>query len=512
MTAAIAVQGAGTGWREAGLAFLAGAVATLALPPLHVVPALAVAFPALLLLIGRAGSGRGAFAIGWCFGFGHFTTGLYWFAHALLTEPEKFAWLIPFAVSVIPAILAIYIGLVGLILKRLGWRGWAGVLGLAGLWSACEVLRALLFSGFPWNLLATVWTFSDAMIQPVAWIGPYGVGAATVMIATAPVLALEGRGWKPAVVVMLVLLVSWFLAGAARLPPVSADAETAPRLRIVQPNIAQHHKWREDLRRQHLERLVELSLAPGHERIAHVVWPEAAIPYFLNETLGLAAFLGRVAPPQGTLIAGLVRLERGPRPQLWNGLSAIDRAGREIATYDKTHLVPFGEYLPLRPILGLLGLDKLAWGMVDFSAGPGPRSLRIDGLPAFSPLICYEAIFPDAVLDPQDRPRLLLNLTNDAWFGISSGPYQHFAAARLRAVEQGLPLIRAANTGISAVIDSFGRSTRSLGLGESGVVDATLPKALDGLTIYARWQFMFNYLIPLSLLILGLIRSRRPAN
>ncbi len=265
------------------------------------------------------------------------------------------------------------------------------------------------------------------------------------------------------------------------------------RLRLVQANIAQHHKWRDDLRADHFARHVELTAAPAAAPITLVIWPETAVPYLLDREPERLAMIADLVPPGGLLITGAVRATpEGMTPfQVWNSLRVIDDGGAVVATYDKHHLVPFGEYVPFR---GILTLVKLTAGAVDYSPGPGPRTLALDGLPSVSPLICYEAIFPGQVTDPDDRPGWLLNVTNDGWYGVSTGPYQHLAQARLRAVEEGLPLVRAANTGISAVVDSFGRVTASLGLAKAGVVDAALPMALPDPTPFARagaWPFLF---------------------
>ena len=265
-------------------------------------------------------------------------------------------------------------------------------------------------------------------------------------------------------------------------------------LRLVQPNIPQALKWRRELRRSHVQKQLKLSLAPalagsGSTPLkppTHIIWAETSVPYILANTPGLSQVLAAAVPPGGLMIFGAPRASpAGVTPrQLWNSLQAIDDKGRVKGTYDKHHLVPFGEYVPFRDILPI---EKLTAGRQDFSPGPGIRTLAFDGLPPVSPLICYEVIFSGNVVDAENRPQWLLNLTNDAWFGQSFGPYQHFAAARLRAVEEGLPLVRVANTGISGVIDGYGRTIRRLGLGQEGVIDSPLPAALDDRTMYSRF-------------------------
>jgi apolipoprotein N-acyltransferase len=259
------------------------------------------------------------------------------------------------------------------------------------------------------------------------------------------------------------------------------------RLRLVQPNIEQSLKWRDSERAQIFRTLLALSATQAAAPPTVIVWPEAATPFLFEQSPEARAAAAAILPADGLLITGTPRAT--PRPgggtQYWNGLIVLDHADRVVGTYDKFHLVPFGEYVPLRR---WLPIDKIASGFGEgFSAGPGPRTLQLPGLPSVGPLICYEVIFPGEVVDPGDRPGWLVNVTNDAWYGDSSGPYQHFASARARAVEQGLPLARAANTGISGVIDPYGRVIARLGLGRAGVIDAALPRALPDATIYQRF-------------------------
>ena len=490
------------GWRRALIAASLGAAATGALPPLHLLPLLIVAFSGLVWLIDGSATRRAAFAAGWWFGLGHFTTGLYWIGIALLTDAERYGWLVGPAVLGISAVLALYPAL-AVMAARLCAPGIWRILGLALAWVLAEWLRGKLFSGFPWNLIGTAWTLSEPMIQLAAYGGVLGLGLITVAVAAAP----SSLRWTPTLIAGALLAGLWG-GGMARLSAYPAGtAVEGVRLRLVQPNIAQHHKWRADKREEMFRRHLAMTTSEGFAGITHVIWPETAIPYFIADDAARRRMIAAATPKGGALISGALRgvrkTDSTPR-MLWNSLHAFDDQGRVVATYDKAHLVPFGEYMPFR---SFLPFDKLTQGTTDFSAGPGPRSLTVAGLPPFSALICYEVIFPAAVLDADDRPGFLLNITNDAWFGISSGPYQHFAAARLRAVEQGLPLVRAANTGISGVVDSVGRITARLGLGREGVLDADLPTALGEPTVYARWGDL--WLLPLAAVGLVLLLRRR---
>jgi apolipoprotein N-acyltransferase len=283
-------------------------------------------------------------------------------------------------------------------------------------------------------------------------------------------------------------------------------------LRLVQPSIDQASKWRPELRRGHIEKQMRLSSGPAARPVSHVIWAETAVPFLLDNESELRAQLADIVPQGGLLIAGAPRLgdPDGPGEQrrLWNSLYGLDESGAVVGTYDKHHLVPFGEYTPLRAVLGWLGLGKLTVGGQGFSAGPGLATLDLPGLPPFSPLICYEAIFPGRVVAEGARPQWLLNLTNDAWFGTSSGPYQHFAGVRIRAVEEGLPLVRVANSGISAVVDPYGRLLGQLRLNQVGVLDSPLPRPAKGVTLYARYGDRMGLFLIVILAFSALILRR----
>lgn len=481
------------GWRRGLLAFALGVLAALAMPPVHAVPVLLVAFPGLLWLIESSrGPGR-AFLIAWAFGTGHFAAGFYWLSHALLIEPEKFGWLIPFATLGLGGLVGLFVGLSGLAVRAARTRGAASIGLLAAAWLAGEWLRSWVLTGFPWNLLGTVWAFSDAMLQGAMLAGVYGLGLVTVLAAAAPALAAESpRRGALATLAGLGLLAALGLGGAARLNGAETAMVEGVTLRLVQASIAQGQKWQAELRERHLAEQVRLSRGEGFDRVTHVVWPESAAPFFLDADAARRRVAAAAVPPGGLLLTGAPRATpEGEAFRVWNSLVVVDGQAHVAGLYDKVHLVPFGEYVPFR---GVLPLAKITQGATDFSSGAALATLELPGLPPVGPLICYEAIFPGRVTAPGRRPAWLLNLTNDGWFGISAGPHQHLAAARLRAVEEGLPLVRAANTGISAVADGYGRVIAELGLGERGVLDAPLPRALAP-TPYAR----FGNLVPLSL-------------
>jgi apolipoprotein N-acyltransferase len=470
------------GWRAWVTAGGLGALATLALPPVHAVPLLLLAIPGLLVMLeGR--TPRQAAAIGFAFGMGHHVAGLYWISHALLTEPERWGWLVPIAVPGIALPLALFLVPVAMVAAAVP-AGWRRVLGFACAWVLAEMARGVLFTGFPWNLIGTVWAFDAWPLQAAAFVGVHGLGLLTVLVAASPMLGWRGVAGAGAAVVLVAGL------SVLRLWPEEAEPQPVV-LVLVQGNIAQEVKWREDTRLPIFLRYVGLTRR-GAEAAAEampgarivVVWPETASPFLLDEDPEARRLATEALPEGAVLLAGSVRVERGAGgavQRVFNSLVALDHGAEVLGAYDKAHLVPFGEYMPLSGLLPV----RVVRGAMDFSAGPGRVVMRVGGLPAFAPLICYEAIFPWAVVPPGDRPDWLLNVTNDAWFGVSAGPFQHAAAARLRAVEEGLPLARAAQTGVSVVFDSRGRVAGRLDLAAQGVLVSPLPAA--GAPTLASW-------------------------
>ena len=508
-----------TSWRCYAISAVLGVLAALALPPVYALIFLVPAFVGLIWLLDSSSGLRSAFAVGWWFGFGHFVAGLYWIGIALSVKAEQFGWLIPFAVFGLPAVIACYTGVIAMLAKAAQLRGYAGGAGrivlFAVIWVFFEWVRGWAFSGFPWNLIGTVWAVSDSMIQVAAITGVYGLSFMTVLAAAMPAILTDEHGSKTlanrSVIVTLVIMVGIGIGGAVRLSQAETKNVADVSLRLVQPNIPQRIKWQRDKRTGHVMKQLYLSqkASPsGTAKPTHIIWSETAVPYYLAREPNLRRVLADGVPTNGLIITGAPRIEgKGPRSyQTWNSLHAVDASGAVVATYDKSHLVPFGEYVPFR---WLLNMSKITTGTTDFMPGPGPQTLNLKGLPPVSPLICYEGIFTSRVVAPGPRPKWLLNVTNDAWYGRSAGPFQHFAAVRLRAVEEGMPLVRVANTGISAVIDSYGRTIASLGLSREGVIDSPLPQNLSALTPYARYGDRIILIILVFMTAVGLFLSRR---
>lgn len=472
---------------------LLGAATATALPPFYVLPALVLGFSGLLLAVRESGSMTGALTAGWTFGFGYFVTGLYWIGNSFLVDPARYGWMAVPAVIGVCAFLAIFPAFAALGARMLSRLGLGGLVSLAVAWTAAEWLRGNVLTGFPWNLIGYVWTVSDQTLQGAAVVGVYGLSLVTVLAAAAPA-ALWGSGsvrrgalrWLPIWLLVLFPAGLW-LAGEFRLQGMPPPSDEGLRLRIVQANIPQTLKWQPAKRDRIVQRYLWMSAVGRPSDITVQIWPESALPIALANDAESRTAVAAAIPESGVLLTGSVRWpeDAGAERQPRNSLLAISDAGEVLTAYDKVRLVPFGEYVPLR---SLLPIEKLTEGRSDFAPGPGPKTVAVPGVPPFQPLVCYEAIFPGWTPRNDDpRAEWLLNVTNDAWFGRSSGPYQHFQMARARAVEQGLPLVRAANTGISAVVDPLGRITARLGLGESGVLDTALPAALPAGTPYGRY-------------------------
>ncbi len=500
------------GWRRNAFAFCCGVMATLALPPFFLVPFIIPAFCGLFLLLQNAPTRKRMFFDGWWWGWGYYITGLYWFCIALLTDAEKFAWLIPFALFGLTAVIALYNGVIALVFSYMRVRGIGQLLGFSVAWIVVEYARGHLFTGFPWNLAGYVFTVSDVSIQLASVLGAYGLTWIAVLVAVAPcAFAIQGIDRKAAVrfVLSIYLIVCVGLAwGAWRL---NQAGETqfveGIKLRLVQANIEQHHKWDPALQMQGMKAHGILTQSVGIESVTHVIWPETAVPYVVRADSGLTQMLGSVLPPGVTLITGSLRAEGvGQDANVWNSVVAIGSSGEIIGSYDKHKLVPFGEFLPFRSLIPPQWATPV--GSKDFSEGPGAQTLDWGGLEAVSPLICYEAIFPELVVDDTKRPSLLLNLTNDAWFGTSSGPHQHFQMSRMRATERGIPLVRVANTGISAVVDGYGRVTSKLDLGVSGILDSGLPVVAYAVPLYAMYEEVILWVLLTISLIYMFISHR----
>jgi len=516
------------GWRRRLIAFAAGASGALALPPLDLWPLVVVPMTlAVWLMDGAVGTTRrqrfrSAFAAGWWWGFGFFVAGLWWLGAAFLVEADKFAWALPLGVVALPAFLAVFPAF-AFGAARLFWPKGAGrILVLAALLGTSEWLRGHVLTGFPWNVYGMMLTGEVHLEQVASLFGLYGLTLFAVAIGAAPAALGTGMGrsgrWAPTCLAVA-SLAAFFAYGFWRVPSAPSPLVAGVKLRLMQPNLPQDAKFNGNNGAAILEHYLELSdratspQTPGLQAVTHLIWPESAFPFLLGRTPQALSRIAAALPPDVTLITGAARageiLPGEGRPPIYNSIQVVNDEGVIVASYDKTHLVPFGEYLP--PILGTLiravGLSQFVSIPGGFSSGNAHLPLAIKGLPNAAPLICYEAVFPGAVVPRGARPAFFLNVTNDGWFGQTSGPYQHFAQARLRSVEEGLPLVRVANTGISGVVDAYGRVVASLPLGSEGVLDVGLPRP-GPLTVYARLgDLVFAGMLVLFLLLAWIRRG-----
>ncbi len=534
------------GWRRAFLAIATGALSAFALAPYHGFPILLITMPVLIWLMDgavpdsdRTGALAGlrklvpAFKIGWLFGFGYFLAGFWWVGLAFLVEAEDFAFLLPFAVVALPAGLAIFWGL-AMVLAKLVWSdSWFRIVGFAASLTLLEWVRGTALTGLPWNVPGYAAMPTPLLMQTASLIGLYGVTLLTLFVAAAPAVMgpISGKaGQSRSRYLILANAGAIALAhigfGMIRLAGADSAYVDGVKLRIVQPALDQKEKWDSSREAQIMERYFELSNAnkgPQEASIGaftHVIWPESAFPFILSQRGDQLANIARLLPPNTNLITGAMRLEEAAnadeQPKVFNSLYVLNGDGETMVARDKVRLLPFGEFLPFQNLLEELGFQQLTRLRGGFFAGSRRAVVDIPGTPAFLPLICYEIIFSGALRGPQDasapQPRWIVNLTNDAWFGMTAGPYQHAHQAQLRAVEEGLPVIRAANNGISFVSDAYGRIEERLALGQRGVVDAALPVALPH-TYFSHMGNMpilvFICLLLVSLLGLNRISTQR---
>ncbi len=492
------------------IALVTGIASAFAFEPAGLWLLMPIAFAILLWLLWQTKTLRGALFIGWLFGFGQFVVGLNWIATAFTYQakmPPSLGWV---AVVLLSIYLAVYPALATGLAWRIGKGNEAALaLSFGGAWAISEWLRAGVFTGFPWNPVAAAMA-PTALIGTTPLIGTYGLSGLTVLLGSVIWLEIR-RKWLPGVFIVLGAALLWLLPSSA----VPDDPLTLKPIRIVQPNIGQQDKWRPELADEAARKLAQLSAAPGQDGPVLLFWPEAAVTEpLMDQRSGLpadlAAFQRRRAAqsvtPGSFLLTGGIGLTSSNGQTVngaTNSIFVLAPNATVVDRYDKAHLVPYGEYLPMRPVLEPLGLARLAPGDFDFSAGPGPTTIDLPGWGKVGLQLCYEIIFSGDVVDESDRPDFIFNPSNDAWFG-RWGPPQHLAQARLRAAEEGLPVIRATPTGISAIIDARGNVVQELGWHKEGVIDGYLPPDSPQATLFGR----FGNAIPLllgALLLIGAI-------
>lgn len=434
-----------------------------------------LAMPVLFLVLSSTKSRWQGFRVGWLTGTAYFAVTLSWIVEPFLVDVPRHGWMAPFALIFMAGGLALFWGAAFAGAQSFSSK-YSRLFALVAFWSFVEWLRSWVFTGFPWAMLSYAWV-ETPIIQSVALFGPFALTLLTLLFCLSP-----GLGKRFILVPVLGLGCAWW-AGDARLNQPQTPRDPPVFLRLLQPNAAQHLKWQPKMMPVFYNRAIHLTSLPSDRPLDAVIWPETSAPFVLEDRPDLIADMAKAAGVP--VVFGVRRVDT--QGNWYNSMAIADADGALLTTYDKSHLVPFGEYMPLQGVIAQLGISGLADATGGgFTSGDALRVISAAGLPSFLPLICYEAVFPTEINRVEARAEWLLHITNDAWFGQWTGPYQHLAQTRIRAIEQGLPMARAANTGVSAMIDAYGQVTASLPHGLPGKLDAELPPALAE-TFYARW-------------------------
>jgi len=523
------------GWRRFLIVLVAGALAATSVPPFFFLPALFLALPVWVWALDGAERLNGwrrifgpAFTIGFAFGLGYFTVALHWLGAAFLQQGGFFIALMPLAIIALAAVLSLFWAF-GSALAHLCWTtGAFRVVTLATFLALAEWGRGHLFSGFPFDLLGYSLTANDEMLQLASVIGTYGLTFLAALLGMSLALVWPADGRKLATRLLPLFLALLMLAaqvgyGHWRLASTPLTERTDMRVRMVQPMILEHAGWAVADPSEIIDRLIQLSesrLTPtdtGLDGITHLVWPESVFPFFLTRYPEGIARIARMLPDDTLLLTGAPREPLGddglpiPDNPGYNSILAMNGDGELVASYDKSHLVPFGEYLPFQSFWRMFGINQFVPGTNGWTAGTGNRLMQPPGSPAFLALVCYEAVFPGDIGDPEDvaAAQFILNVTNDAWFMDSVGPAQHAHHARLRAVETGLYMLRAANSGMTLAVDPLGRITASLAENQLGVLDVTPTEPVPGGTLFNRLGDLPFWLVVLAGIGVSVLLARR---
>lgn len=509
------------GIKRAIIAFLAGAIGTLALPPFDFLPIGFISFTVLVwLLDGASGApdrvwlwrNSAAFITGWWFGFGYFVAGLWWLSNAILIDAPDLYWAIPFAVLGLPAVLALFFGTAAAVARFFWGDGLIRIIALAISFGLFEILRGFAFTGFPWNSLGMMVLTRPVWMQITALIGVEGVTFLAVFIFALPAIWAANRHRYLTTFLAVLLIGGWGSIGLYRLHDGALLDNTDIQFRLVQPSIAQDEKWDAETRDKIFQDLLALSFDQEDQEANEgakpdlIIWPETALPFLFSERpQALSAIAGALEGTQ-LLLSGIVRREgEGSRERYYNAVVAVDSQGEISGAADKTHLVPFGEYLPFHSLLSSFGLRQLTEAAGAFSEGTSRGKIELSDGRWLYPLICYEAIFSREIqIEPSNRPVAFVNVTNDAWFGNSPGPAQHFRHAQLRSVEFGIPMMRVANNGLTGIVDAHGYVRDGLALNAIGLVEGLVPQSLPT-TIYSEMGNIARFFPMLLLLALGLL-------
>ena len=475
-------------------AFVLGAISALSFAPLYWLFCFVIAFVLMWQILSKIQSYKKTALTGYLFGFGHFMAGFYWISNALLIDIPTFGWLYPITLFGLGAVFGTFFIIPFLIGRFFQNRGlWVQLLAFSAGFVLMEYVRAYIFTGFPWNMAGTVFAFSDTFIQSASVIGTYGLSFVFCLIS-ASFYAILKKQYKSGLFVLTALIALILIFGEFRLRAIPQN-DSEIKVRLVQPSIDQSLKWDEDALENNLQTYIDMSAQEPLDQIKFVVWGETATAFDLEHSLYFQNLIRRAIPQNGYLMTGMLRFD--PLEQkIYNAMGVFDDTAQMVAFYDKNHLVPFGEYIPFRRYLPSF-LRPVTNLITDISTTQKYKQLNLEGLPPFSALICYEIIFPDQILDRQNKPSFIVLVSNDGWYGDSFGPYQHLSSAKMRAVEEGITIIRSANNGISAVIDPMGHIIAKIPLNQKGIQDVYLPSLLSVPTFYASYNFSFYFLCAL---------------
>ena len=484
-------------------AFALGILSIAALPPYFCFPILLLTLSGLFYLMQNTQTAKSWFNLGYWFGFGFYAFGLAWIGNALLIDAKTFGWLYPIVLMACGGFFGLFIAFpacLSFYFKNI----YARFLSFSALWVIFEWIRSFIFTGFPWNLLGTTLAFAPQTMQLASVIGTYGLSLLVLLTCLSPALWLCHKSRQNAVLSLSIISFLILLNlgyGFWRVNALGDSQESNIKIRLVQPSIPQTMKWSPVSLDENLNKYIALSREKGLEDIDFVIWGETASPFPLDYDNYYRELVTNAISEKGHLITGSLRYEADENDfyQPLNSMFIVNKHGVIEAHYDKSHLVPFGEYIPFREYLPKW-VRPITNTIANFKAGKGLQNIQIADYPSLGALICYEIIFPAQVVNKNQKPQWLINLTNDGWYGNSAGPYQHLVSAQMRAVEEGITIVRAANTGISAVIDRLGTIRHALGLNQQGILDTYLPQELETATIYGKYR----NIIPLILCFLNL--------
>lgn len=465
------------------MAIFGGALSALVFPPVYLWQIFLLALLGLWCLCDKLPSYKKVVALGYMYGFGFFAAGFYWVGNALLIDAATFGWLYPITLAAAGAFFGLFM-ILPFVMWRAGGSAISKICGFATAWVLMEWLRSFVLTGFPWNMLGTAWAFHPVFIQTASVWGTYGLSF--IMLVWCGMLygyfCKSSNKYGAAFILIPLLMLAFGSWRIYNYQQIDSDIT----VRLVQPAISQQMKWNRESLENNFYKYVNMSAESGLDKVDFVVWGETAMPFSLDYDNIYRQEILQAVPPHGYLITGALRQgEAEDDYNYFNSLFVLNKSGETVGFYDKHHLVPFGEYVPLRRFLPKR-VRPVANAVADFGIGKKYKNIRLEKMPAFGALICYEIIFPDEVINRDNPPQWLVVLTNDGWYGNSAGPYQHLVAAQMRAVEEGVTIVRSANSGISAVINPMGEVIKEIPLGKQGIADVKLPYHLKVFTLYSH--------------------------